>query len=147
MVLTGSTDGTARLWDAATGQPIGPRFYIEGFDSLGSTTSVVFSPENRAILTGNRLLHLPADLTDDLDYVELWFVAATGLQLQADGSITALDPETWHRVREQLQQRGGQPYRGSTWLRDPVLFGPNPTERARAWVKPRALGRGGNRFR
>ena len=23
-ILTGSTDGTARLWDAATGQPLGP---------------------------------------------------------------------------------------------------------------------------
>jgi WD40 repeat protein/tetratricopeptide (TPR) repeat protein len=47
MILTGSWDSTAQLWDAATGQPLGsPIKHPEGF------RSVAFSPDGRTILTG-----------------------------------------------------------------------------------------------
>jgi WD40 repeat protein len=46
-VLTGSRDGTARLWDAATGRPLGPPL------AHGDIVfQVVFSPDGRRVLTG-----------------------------------------------------------------------------------------------
>ena len=47
-VLTGSLDGTARLWDAQTGRQL-RRF--EGH--TGSVLSVAFSPDGRQVLTGS----------------------------------------------------------------------------------------------
>ena len=47
-VLTGSDDRTARLWDAATGQPIGPPLAHQG-----AVRAVAFSPDGKAVLTGS----------------------------------------------------------------------------------------------
>ena len=49
-ILTGSGDNSARLWDAATGQPIGPPMQHSG---PGTVWSVVFSPDGKRILTGS----------------------------------------------------------------------------------------------
>ena len=46
LVLTGS-DGTARIWDAATGQE------IRAFKNESSVTSVAFSPDGAHVLTGS----------------------------------------------------------------------------------------------
>jgi WD40 repeat protein len=48
-ILTASTDGTARLWDAETGAP-GP--VLRGHE--GPVRSAVFSPDGRRILTASR---------------------------------------------------------------------------------------------
>ena len=46
-ILTGSTDSTARLWDAATGEPLGPPL------GHGEQVAVIaFSPDARLALTG-----------------------------------------------------------------------------------------------
>jgi WD40 repeat protein/serine/threonine protein kinase len=47
-VLTGSKDGTARLWDAATGNPRGPILQHQA-----GVTAVAFSPSNGTILTAS----------------------------------------------------------------------------------------------
>ena len=47
-VLTGSADKTARLWDAATGQPIGAPLQHQG-----RVSAVAFSPDGKTILTGS----------------------------------------------------------------------------------------------
>jgi WD40 repeat protein/predicted Ser/Thr protein kinase len=47
VILTGGADGTARLWSAATGEPIGPPM-IHG----GNVSGAVFSPDGRRVLTG-----------------------------------------------------------------------------------------------
>ena len=47
-VLTGSNDKTARLWDAATGQPLGlPMMHQDG------VRAVAFSPDGKTVLTGS----------------------------------------------------------------------------------------------
>ncbi len=46
-VLIGGDDGTARLWDAASGQPIGPPL-----NHQGPVMSVAFSPDDKAVLIG-----------------------------------------------------------------------------------------------
>ena len=47
-VLTGSEDKTARLWDAATGQPIGRPMRHQG-----GVLAVAFSPDGKTVLTGS----------------------------------------------------------------------------------------------
>jgi len=46
-ILTGSADKTARLWDAATGRPLG-----QPMEHSGVVQSVAFSPDGKTILTG-----------------------------------------------------------------------------------------------
>jgi WD40 repeat protein/serine/threonine protein kinase/tetratricopeptide (TPR) repeat protein len=48
LILTGSEDGTARLWDAATGRPIEPAMIHRD-----SVCGVAFSPDGKIILTGS----------------------------------------------------------------------------------------------
>ena len=48
-VLTGSVDGTARLWDAATGQPIGPPLPHQS-----GVWAVAFSPDGKTVLDRER---------------------------------------------------------------------------------------------
>ncbi len=47
-VLTGGDDRTARLWDAATGQPIGQPLHHQA-----TVVAVAFSPDGKTILTGS----------------------------------------------------------------------------------------------
>ena len=48
LVLTGSWDKTARLWDAATGKPVAT---LAGHD--GPVRAVAFSPDGKLVLTGS----------------------------------------------------------------------------------------------
>ena len=45
-VVTGAMDSTARVWDAATGAPLGP-----ALQHRGQVHSVLFSPDGRQIAT------------------------------------------------------------------------------------------------
>ncbi len=47
-VITGSQDKTARLWDAATGQPLG-----QTLTHQGSVRAVAFSPDGKTVITGS----------------------------------------------------------------------------------------------
>jgi WD40 repeat protein/serine/threonine protein kinase len=60
-VLTAGDDGTARLWDAATGRPVGPALNHVPPDGLppGQRCRVVaaaFSPDGRFVLTGSQVI-------------------------------------------------------------------------------------------
>src|SRR5271157_4857616 len=66
LVLTGSLDGRARLWDAASGKQIRS---FEGH--AGEVTSVAFSPDGHFVLTGN-----------DVKRALLWD-AASGKQIRS----------------------------------------------------------------
>jgi WD40 repeat protein len=69
-VLTGSRDGTARLWDVATGQEVRRFEGHGGFLRPGAVLSVAFSPDGRWALTGS-----------DDKTARLWDVA-TGQQIR-----------------------------------------------------------------
>ncbi|HMC11922.1 MAG TPA: hypothetical protein VKH44_11555, partial [Pirellulaceae bacterium] len=49
-IITGSEDTTARLWDAATGEPLG----ITLSGHTASVTSVAFTPDGERALTGSK---------------------------------------------------------------------------------------------
>jgi WD40 repeat protein len=76
-IATGSDDGTARLWDAATGQAIG-----SALDHGGTVFAVAFSPDGKTLLTG---------CTDQK--ARLWDVAThqlVGTPLHHDGPVVAV---------------------------------------------------------
>src|SRR5207302_7166069 len=59
--LSGSADGTARLWDAVTGQPLGPPWH-----HAGGVWAVAFAPDGRAALTRDELGWRVWDVTTGL---------------------------------------------------------------------------------
>jgi WD40 repeat protein/tRNA A-37 threonylcarbamoyl transferase component Bud32 len=108
-VVTGSWDGTARLWDAATGRPLGPRL-----PHPGKVWAVAFGAGNRMVLTGSedgkaRLWQMPAPLEGPVKRVVLWAQVLTGMELDADGGVHVLDPQTWQQRRQKLKELGGPP--------------------------------------
>jgi len=132
MFLTGGFNGV-RFWDAALGRPIGP-FVQTG----GAIIKVSFSPDGRiALISGfyspARLLDTP-DLPDDLERASVWIEALTGLEVNAQGDIGALDGAAWQARRERLASLGGSPAAPEPWRFDPILAGSDPTARAKAWA-------------
>jgi eukaryotic-like serine/threonine-protein kinase len=78
-IITGGDDGTARLWDAATGRPIGPTV-----QHPREVTSVAFSPDGRSLLTCCR------DGKARLWDAAIGRLAGPPLPHQGEGSVTAL---------------------------------------------------------
>src|SRR5262249_50991863 len=100
-----------------------------------------FSPDGKAALTGGydaaRLWHL-ADLPDDLPRLSAWVDTLTGLEVDEQGGIRVLTTAQWAERRQRLGQLGGPPDTGEDGLLDPILFGAEPTARARSLIE---LGR------
>jgi tetratricopeptide (TPR) repeat protein len=68
--------------------------------------------------------------------VAIWVEVITGLRLDKEqGLIQVLDNAAWLERREQLMKLGGPPETGPDPRLDPILFGPDPTARARAWME------------
>jgi WD40 repeat protein/serine/threonine protein kinase/tetratricopeptide (TPR) repeat protein len=141
-ILTGCDDKTVRLWDVATGQPI-----AKPLEHPHKVVAVEFSPDGKTILTGDktiitsnpagtvRLWDTPVPLPDDLPRLAAWVETFTGLELDEQGALRVLDGAAWWQRRARLRQLGGPPPGGSTRSLDPILFGPDPTARARAWIQ------------
>ncbi len=109
MILTGSTDQTARLWDAATGNPLGPPF-----QHRGPVLAVAFSPDGKTVLTGSqdgtaRLWEVPSPLPGTVKRSALWTQVLTGMELDDHGAVRMLDAEEWQQRRSQLEELGGPP--------------------------------------
>ncbi len=151
-ILTSGADHRARLWDVATGQPIGAALVhpCEGVPVL--VDSAVYSPDGTTVATVSndatdltrvaaqsttRLWHLPSLLDDDLPRITVWVETITGLAVSDEGRIYGLDAAAWRERRERLRTLGGPPKADSGWLFDPVLYGTDPTARARAWIERR----------
>jgi WD40 repeat protein/tRNA A-37 threonylcarbamoyl transferase component Bud32/tetratricopeptide (TPR) repeat protein len=135
MVITGCGDGAARLWDATTGRPFGPLL-----THPGPVIAVAFHPDGKLVLTGcsgdgtARLWDL-SELPDDPGRIAAWVQVITALGLDDLGSMRPLDNPAWCERREELERRGGRPARAPGLPPDPILFGPEPTARARAWIE------------
>ncbi len=142
LIATRTRDGSACLWDAATGQPVGPPSAPEDRPRRAAAVfapdRVFFRPDGRLFSLGperSQLLDLPVPVPDDLPRLSAWVESATGLKLDTLGSIHPLDRDAWQQARTRLERLGGEPPAGPVNLRDPILFGPDPTARARAWME------------
>jgi tetratricopeptide (TPR) repeat protein len=107
-----STDKTTRLWDVATAYPIGP------------------------VLRHANEVPVALDLPDELNRMAAWVEVITGLRLDTkQGLVEVLDNATWLERREQLRKLGGPPDTGPDQRLDPILFGPDPTARAKSFME------------
>jgi tetratricopeptide (TPR) repeat protein len=131
-ILTGCLGDASQLWDAATGQPIGPPL-----PDATEWCRVAFSRDGRFLLMGDyramRRWDAPAPLPDDVTRLAAWVEAVTGLELDERGAIRALDRSGWLERRRRLEQLGGPPPADSAPRLDPILFGPDPAARGDAW--------------
>jgi WD40 repeat protein len=128
-IATGSTDRTVRLWDAATGQPVGKPL-------LGHTSwvsSVSFSPDGMRIVSGS------GDMTVRLWDVATWqpigepLLGHTGtissVAFSSNGSriVTGSEDKTVRLWNAAMQQPIGEPLRGHTDEVNSVSFSPDDT--------------------
>jgi WD40 repeat protein len=100
--VTAGSDGTARLWDTATGQPLGTPWRHQ--DTI---MAVAFGPDGRTVLTGSRdrtarLWEVPAPLEGEVEWLQLWVQVLTALELDETGEVHLLDGPTWQRRRQRL---------------------------------------------
>jgi WD40 repeat protein len=98
----------ARVWDVATGKPLGPAPSVPG------ARPVAFSPNGRVLGAGTRdgrisLSETPIPLEGDPDRIRLWLEVTTGLELDDEGVVFPLTPETRSERAEQLRRLGGKP--------------------------------------
>ena len=115
MIVTGSRDQTAGLWDAATGKPLGPPL-----PHAGPVRGVVFWRGGSTILTGYgpigstdlspltgllaRSWPVPTPISGDPDRLELHAQVITGLELQSDGGVKVLDAGVWQESLRRLAE-------------------------------------------
>jgi WD40 repeat protein len=111
-ILTGFWDRhNARLWDAATGKPIGPpvhhgeAVHFVGFTADGKR--MMSLSVNREF----RVQDVPSPLPGDAEHIRCWIELLTGMELNAAGTIRDLNPDELQQRRERLSDLGGPPDR------------------------------------
>jgi hypothetical protein len=137
-------DGRAWFLDAASNYPIGPPLTNQG--SARAPVSAYPSPDGRIVLIGDpawkeepgetgllRLWKVP-DLPDDFPRIAAWVAVLTGLELDEHGDSRPIDHAAWQQRREELRRLGGPPPADRDPSIDPILYGPDPLARARAWM-------------
>src|SRR5262249_17551138 len=83
-VVTASLEGPARIWDAASGKPLGM-----ALRHSNPIRTLALSPSGRTVLTGSDdatacLWPTIEPLEEDLERIQCWLEAATGLTMDAD---------------------------------------------------------------
>jgi WD40 repeat protein len=111
MLATASWDGTARLWDADTGLPVGPPLAHRG-----TVCALAFSPDGRRLATGGvdgtaRCWTVPVAIVGDVERVGCWVRVATDLDFDPGDAVRPLDPAAGWELRRRLYELGGPPVR------------------------------------
>ncbi len=133
-ILFGADETSARLWDLPAGRQFGP-----ALPHQARILAAELSPDGRTAVTTTgdniALLWDISELPDDLPRVECWVNARIGLAFDEDGQVKPLDEPAWRERTERLASLGGAPENADPrWRIDPIVFGPDPTARAKAWI-------------
>src|SRR5262249_6584901 len=96
IILTGSRDGTAPFWGVATGRPLG----IPLRHYLREVRAAAFSPDGQRVVTVgeykvNRVWPVPVPVAGEMERLLLGVQVRTGLELDADEAVGALDAPRW----------------------------------------------------
>jgi len=134
-VLMYGKDGEPRAWEMTTGRQLGPSFRMQS-----EVMTAKFSPDGRTIVTGcadgTARLWSVAEWPDEwAPDVTLRIEAMTGMSLDDQGEIQFLDAGNWSERLTRLASKGIPLSRSARWSLDPILYGPDPTARAKAWIK------------
>ena len=111
ILATGSRDRTVRLWDTATGLPIGPPL-----EHRAAVLSLCFSPDGRRLATGSadglaRYWRVAPQLPGDVERIACWVRVTTELDFDPGDAIRQLDPLVGWELRRRLHELGGPPPR------------------------------------
>jgi WD40 repeat protein/serine/threonine protein kinase len=109
-LVAGCDDHTARIWDIETARPIGPMLPHDA-----ALRTAAFTENDSQIITGTsagttynwEVSRSPME--GDVERIELWLQVSTGMELDADGEVHPLDPESWQQRRKRLDESGGAP--------------------------------------
>jgi WD40 repeat protein len=94
LLATGATDKNARLWETATGRPLGPVMM-----HAQQVNAVAFSRDG-LLATGSwdrtaRLWRIPAPLAGSVSAIKLQLRVDTGLELDEHGAVVGMPQEAW----------------------------------------------------
>src|SRR5262249_47284499 len=96
LAATGSADNTARLWEVATGRPVGAPLPHQAWPAV-----LAFTPDSQALLTGSqetaRCWRLPVPVPGDSDRITLAVEVLTGLELDRFGVVNRLGAAAWQQ--------------------------------------------------
>ena len=134
-VLTGGSDGMAQLWDAATGRPLGPPLVHQY-----AVSDVKFSPDGRTALTLSddrtaRLWDVSEWSDESMTNLTLRIESLAGITVDEQGDLRGLDNAEWSDRLDRLASKGIPLNEQPRWSFDPILYGPQPTARARPGSK------------
>jgi WD40 repeat protein len=107
-VLLRGADRVARLWDLATGKPLGPRL------SLDAVGPIALSTDGRLLAVADRpgrisLWHVPRPLKSTPEGVRRWVEVQTGMELDDHEAVHKLSPDALAERRQRLEELGGAP--------------------------------------
>jgi tetratricopeptide (TPR) repeat protein len=103
-IVTASADYTARVWEAATGQPTSPPLKHEGY-----VYHAAFSPDGRRIVTASwdKTARVWDILSDDRNAGDLILLAhlSSGSRVETSGSLVPLTPKEFHDAWQALREK------------------------------------------
>jgi WD40 repeat protein len=109
LVVTGTGDGTAQMWEMYTRRPLGPPVLLPGtIHGLG------FSPDGRTVLAAVSAgtpwtWPVPASTEGEVERLRLWAQVETHLEVDDKGVVQALEGDPLEQRRRRLQELGGPP--------------------------------------
>jgi WD40 repeat protein len=109
IVLTGSWDNTARIWEVGRGKAVGPPLQHQG-----PVSAVAFSLDGKSVLTASddrtlRRWEITPPVTGDVEQIKLWTEGLTGMELEKDETVRVLNAPEWENRRQLLRDLGGPP--------------------------------------